>query len=147
MSEKKPTAEEWKKLYVAAAKVKEMSPWEWMMEDEVFGVQNPETDEIGFVSVMGAGGEHFAISVYPGAEALYDFLTLHNEGEEETEDSAVAERVLEIPQLQASFEDRNSLQKEDRDLIKKLNLKFRGANNWPLFRNYAPGMFPWFLTS
>src|SRR5262249_6619551 len=24
---------------------------------------------------------------------------------------------------------------------------FRGANSWPLFRNYAPGMFPWFLTS
>jgi len=79
MSENKPTAEEWKKLYAAAAKVKEMAPWEWMMEDEVFGVQNPETDEIGFVSVMGAGGKHFAISVYPGAEALYDFLTLHNE--------------------------------------------------------------------
>jgi hypothetical protein len=147
MSEKKPTAEEWKKLYAAAAKVKEMAPWEWMMEDEVFGVQNPETDEIGFVSVMGAGGEHFAIALYPGAGALYDFLTLHNEGEEGIDDGAVAERVLEIPQLQASFEDRDSLQKEDRDVIKKLNLKFRGANNWPLFRSYAPAMFPWFITS
>jgi hypothetical protein len=39
------------------------------------------------------------------------------------------------------------LEKEDRDIIKNLGLKFRGANNWPMFRNYAPGMFPWFLTS
>jgi hypothetical protein len=141
MSEKTPTVEEWGKLYAAAGRVKEMAPWEWMMEDEVFGVRNPERDEIGFVSVMGFGGEHFAVALYQGVVALYDFLTL---GEA---DSVEAERVLEIPQLQASFEDRGHLEKEDRETIKKLGLKFRGANSWPMFRNYAPGMFPWFLTS
>jgi hypothetical protein len=147
MSEKKPTAEEWKKLYAAARLVKEMAPWEWMMEDEVFGVRNPERDEIGFVSVMGAGGEHFAVALYQGADALYDFLALSEAGGDGLEDMIEAERILEIPQLQASFEDRGRLQKEDRDTIKKLDLKFRGANSWPMFRNYAPGMFPWFLTS
>src|SRR5262249_47799303 len=84
---------------------------------------------------------HFAVALYQGAVALYDFLAL---GEA---DSVEAERVLEIPQLQASFEGRGRLEKEDRDTIKNLGLKFRGANSWPLFRNYAPGMFPWFLTS
>src|SRR5215510_7837899 len=141
MSEKTPTAEEWGRIYAAARRVKEMAPWEWMMEDEVFGVRNPERDEVGFVSVMGAGGEHFAVALYQGAVALYDFLALSEA------DSVEAERVLEIPQLQASFEDRGHLQKEDRDIIKKLGLKFRGANSWPMFRNYAPGLFPWFLTS
>jgi len=121
--------------------VKEMAPWKWMMEDEVFGVRNPERDEVGFVSVMGAGGEHFAVALYQGAVALYDFRALREV------DSVETERVLEIPQLQASFEDRGRLEKEDRDTIKNLGLKFRGANNWPMFRNYAPGMFPWFLTS
>jgi len=121
--------------------VKEMAPWKWMMEDNVFGVRNPERDEVGFVSVMGSGGEHFAVALYEGAVALYDFLSL---GETE---SVETERVLEIPQLQASFEDRGRLEREDRDIIKNLGLKFRGANSWPMFRNYAPGMFPWFLTS
>ena len=124
-----------------------MAPWEWMMEDGVFGVRNPERDEIGFVSVMGAGGEYFAVALYQGAVALYDFLALSEAGRDGMGDSFGAERVLEIPQLQASFEDRGHLHKEDRDIIKKLGLKFRGANNWPMFRNYAPGMFPWFLTS
>ena len=59
-------------------------------------------------------------------------------------DRVVAGRVLEIPQLQASFEDRGHLQKEDRDVIKKLGLKFRGANSWPMFRNYAPECSPGF---
>ncbi|HEV2663276.1 MAG TPA: hypothetical protein VG324_00075 [Blastocatellia bacterium] len=147
MSEKEPTAEEWGKLYAAAGRVKEMAPWAWMMEDEVFGVRNPERDEVGFVSVMGAGGEHFAVALYQGAGALYDFLALSEAAGDGRPDGVGAERVLEIPQLQASFEDRGHLQKEDRDTIKKLGLKFRGANSWPLFRNYAPGMFPWFLTS
>ncbi|MGH9768050.1 MAG: DUF7309 domain-containing protein [Blastocatellia bacterium] len=147
MAEKNPTVEEWRKLYAAAGRVKEMAPWEWMMEDEVFGVQNPESDVTGFISVMGAGGEHFAIALYPDANALYDFLYLHEAGEEGLADEVGADRVLEIPQLQASFEDREQLRKEDRDVIKKLNLKFRGANNWPLFRSYAPGLFPWYLTS
>jgi hypothetical protein len=124
-----------------------MAPWEWMMEADVFGVRNPETDEIGFVSVMGAGGEHFAVALYQGAGALYSFLVLSEASRDRTADSVGTERVLEIPQLQASFEDRGRLQKEDRDIIKKLGLKFRGANSWPMFRNYAPGMFPWFLTS
>jgi len=141
MSEKIPTIEEWGRLYAAAGRVKEMAPWKWMMEDEVFGVRNPERDEVGFVSVMGAGGEHFAVALYQGAVALYDFRALREV------DSVETERVLEIPQLQASFEDRGRLEKEDRDTIKNLGLKFRGANNWPMFRNYAPGMFPWFLTS
>lgn len=146
MSENKPTFEEWRRLYATAARVKELAPWEWMMEDEVFGVQNPDDDQIGFVSVMGAAGEHYSVALYPGADALYGFLQLEEDAGEMRGEVA-PERVLEIPQLQASFEDREQLQKEDREIIKQLNLKFRGTNNWPQFRAYAPGMFPWFLNS
>jgi hypothetical protein len=147
VTEKTPTAKEWGRLYAAAGRVLMIAPWEWMLEDDVFGVRNPERNEIGFVSVMGAAEEHFGVALYQGAAALHDFLALREEKGAGRADGAVAERLLEIPQLQASFEDRGRLQKEDRDVIKKLDLKFRGAHNWPMFRNYAPGMFPWFLTS
>ena len=147
MSEKSPTSDEWGRLYAITGRVKDLAPWKWMTEDNVFGVRNPERDEVGFVSVMGAGGEHFAVALYQSAVALYDFLALREVGREGTAGGVVTERLLEIPQLQASFEDRGHLEKEDRDTIKNLGLKFRGANSWPMFRNYAPGMFPWFLTS
>ncbi len=48
--------------------------------------------------------------------------------------------------LMASFEDRKFLQKQDLQIIKRLGLKFRGRNSWPLFRSYRPGYYPWFLT-
>jgi len=47
----------------------------------------------------------------------------------------------------ASFEDREMLSGEDRKVIKELGLKFRGRNQWPLFRNHFPGFFPWFITA
>ena len=43
MPESTPTLSEWRKLYQAAIRLKEIAPWEWMTETDVFGVQNPET--------------------------------------------------------------------------------------------------------
>lgn len=45
----------------------------------------------------------------------------------------------------ASFDDRNSLKKQDLQVIKSLNLSFKGPNAWPLFRRYEPGYEPWFV--
>ena len=53
MVEELPTNEQWRRLYGTTALVKELSPWKWMTEIDVFGVQDPNTEEIGFVSVMG----------------------------------------------------------------------------------------------
>jgi hypothetical protein len=140
MVENSPTSEEWRKLYESVVRVKEISPWEWMTEAEIFGVQNPETDELGFVSVMGMLGEHYAVSLYLGSEGLYEFWQF-----EEMGDMIDPEGLLEIPQLQASFENREELDKRDREVIKELGLKFRGRHAWPMFRSYRPGFFPWFL--
>lgn len=149
---KQPTEKEWKRLYELAVKVKALAPWEWMYEDNIFGVQNPETQEIGFVSVMGIGGEHLGISVYLGAEGLFGFDGLHHEALEEMENDDenyedMAMKMFEIPQLQASFENRQQLEKADHDVLKKLGLKFRGSQNYPLFRSIVPGFLPYYITS
>lgn len=139
---KQPTIAEWKRLYETAAELKKLAPWEWMDETEIFGVENPDTKEIGFVSTMGMAGEHLSVGVYIGAEGLYGFWDFQEAGLE-----AEPFALFEIPQLQVSFEDRENLEKQDRDLIKKLGLKFRGSQNYPLFRSIRPGFMPWFITS
>jgi hypothetical protein len=142
-----PSLEAARSLYEAALKVKKLAPWGWMYEDEIFGVQSPDTGEIGFVSVMGAGGEHFAVGVYRGAGALYNFFELIESAEDDEDEMPDPTALLEIPQLQASFEDRDELEKQDREQIKKLGLKFRGANEWPMFRSIIPGYLPWFVSA
>jgi len=140
VAENLPTLEEWRRLYEAAMRVKELAPWEWMVEMDLCGVQNPETDELGFVSVMGQLGEHYAVAVYLGPQGLYRFWAFEDAGP-----SASDEQFFQMPHLQASFEDRQVLRDKDREVIKALGLKFRGRQAWPLFRSYRPGFFPWFL--
>ena len=135
-----PSLDDWKKLYDLMAQLKDLAPWDWMEEDDIFGIQMPETGDLGFVSVMGALGEHLAIAVYQGIKGLSGFWQMHAKGPKLT-----AEFVLQIPQLQASFEDRDLISKEDREVMKKLGLKYRGAQAWPQFRSYRPGCFPWLI--
>ncbi len=113
-----------------------------MYETEIFGVENPETGEVGFVSAMGMMGEHLSVGVYRGADGLYGFRDFQEAGLE-----AEPFALFEIPQLQVSFEDREQLEKQDRDLIKKFDLKFRGKQGYPLFRSIRPGFMPWVITS
>jgi hypothetical protein len=129
-----------KQLYDLAIQVKKLAPWRWMEETDVFGLANPDTGELGFASVMGNVGEYEAVAVYLGAAGLYDFIDF------QADESATPDRLIEMPHLQAAFSDREYLEKEDRDLIKQLGLKFRGPNAWPMFRSYRPGYLPWFVT-
>jgi Domain of unknown function (DUF6930) len=129
-----------KQLYDLAIRVKSLAPWRWMEETDVFGVANPQTNELGFVSIMGSVGEYEAVAVYLGAEGLYDFIDC------QADESATPQRLIEMHHLQVEFSDRKYLEKEDRDLIKQLALKFKGPSAWPMFRSYRPGYVPWFVT-
>ncbi len=137
-----PSLEEWRPLYEVMDRVKEAAPWEWMTETDVFGVLDPETGEPGFVSVMGQLGEHYALTLYLGAEGLYRFWEIQNAGP-----YLQPEMILNTPQIQASFENRNDVPAKDRDIIKQLGRKYRGQQAWPLFQNFTPGMVPWQLTA
>ena len=140
---KDPSLKEWKKMYEAAIRFKEIESWGWMSDSDVFGVQNPENGQIGYCCIMGELGEVLALAVYLGTSGLEGYLRI-SFGDILPGDID----LLTIQEcLMASFEDRNFLKKPDLYMIKKLGLKFRGRNNWPLFRRYRPGYFPWYLTA
>jgi len=68
-----------------------------MEETDLIGIENPETGEIGFISVMGSVEEYEAIAVYLGAEGFYGFIDFVED------DTATADRLVELPHLQAAF--------------------------------------------
>jgi hypothetical protein len=141
MRELKPSDKDWKALYDAALEFKNIESWKWMLDSDIFGIQNPVNDEIGYCCIMGYLGEHFALAVYLGTEGLEAYLKVQR-GEITTGN---IEALMIQKCLMASFEDREMLYDEDREIIKRLNLKFRGRKQWPLFRNYQPGYYPWYL--
>ena len=137
-----PTLDEWRELYVAADEFRRLEPWTWMSDADLFGVQDPGSREVGYCCVLGALEEVFALCVYRGPEGLAGYGKMQAwETGRDFEDLPFTQKCL-----MASFEDRERLHKEDRDIIKKLGLKFRGRDSWPLFRSHLPGYFPWFVT-
>jgi hypothetical protein len=142
MKESQPSISDWRNLYEASAQFKTTECWDWMLDSDMFGVQNPANGEIGYCCVMGRLGEHFALAVYLGTEGLGTYMKIRNREITAGDFDALTSQKC----LMASFEDREMLSKEDRDVIKKLNLKFRGRNQWPLFRSYQPGYYPWYVT-
>lgn len=143
MTDPEPTTEEWAALYQAAVAFRNIGAWEWMYDSDLFGVENPETGEIGYCCVMGNLGEHFALGVYLGSEGLDGYLKIAS-GMFDPPDIAVLHYQT---CLMASYEDRDYLERKDRDVIKSLGLRFRGRNAWPLFRSYQPDLLPWFVTA
>jgi hypothetical protein len=134
-----PSREQWEQLYTLADRIKALAPWNDLFEDELFGVRDPVTGEDYFISVMGQGGDHYAIGVYVGALALHQFWAVHDVDDEEM----AIQMLLTIRQLQLTFEDREMLENFDRAVIKQLGRKYRGRAAWPTFRSFKPGYLPW----
>lgn len=141
MKQDQPTLQEWRALYEAAVEFRKIEPWRWMEDSDIFGVQDPRSGEIGYCCVMGALGEVFAMAVYLGTKGLNGYRLI----QKGTVKPGNPDSLFIQNCLMASFEDREFIEKEDRAIMKALGLKFRGSNEWPLFRSYRPGYFPWFL--
>ena len=142
MKESQPSTSDWQSLYDTAVEFRNLKCWEWTLDSNLFGVQNPANGEIGYCCITGYLGEHFALVVYLGTEGLGIYLKAQSGMGMENPLEMLANQKC----LMASFEDRETLSKEDRALIKKLGLRFRGRNQWPQFRSYQPGYHPWYLT-
>ncbi len=134
-----PSLQDWQNLYRAATHFRQIHPWQWVNDTDLFGVKNPEDEEIGYCCVVGALGEFLGLIVYLGTEGLETYLKIQRSESPE-------EEVLGSGKcLVASFEDRKLLEKADHEVIRRLGLKFRGAKSWPLFRSYEPGYYPWYI--
>lgn len=141
MADQPVSLDVWQRLYATATKVRDMEPWLWVEETDIFGVKDPESDTVVFVSVMGLLGEYLAVALYPGAKALAHFWQMQAKAGSED----VAEMLFEIRQIHATFGKKSELDARDKKVIKELGLNFKGANAWPYFRSYQPGYYPWMV--
>lgn len=139
--DQKPTDEQLLELYQAASAFKKAEPWKGLSDSDLIGVENPEDKTIGYCSVMGRIGQHYALGVYLGEKGLAGFFELL----EKAAGTPYHQALHYQDCLMCSFEDREQLDKADRAQIKALGLSFRGRNAWPMFRRYEPGYLPWFI--
>ncbi len=139
-------------LYMMAGKIHREAPWDYLFEDEIFGVQVPGSDLVYFVSVMGSNGEFPALSFYKGYDGLEGFLNFsvrvesmsrqYQGSESMLRVSTMIGGIMSIPHMMLSFTDREELGQEELAAIKKSGAQFRGKGNWPQIEEIVPGYMP-----
>lgn len=133
--------EEFLSLYGAADMFRGLECWRWMTDNIIWGAQNQENGEIGWCCVLGNLGELFGFVVYRGSRGLTSWLKMQNSRSK----SAGNEAALNQDCLSLTYGNRKLLQPQDLKVVKELGLQYRGASQWPQFRDHLPGYFPWYL--
>ncbi|HHV65373.1 MAG TPA: hypothetical protein GXX46_09930 [Peptococcaceae bacterium] len=137
MKRNEATLEQWQELYEVTMRIRSLQPWEYLWDMDLVTLQIPEFEQPFFASVMGRNGECFAIAVMEGTDALLDFYRLAD-----AEDIPPGQLIRYQNNMTCYFGDREELSSPEREIIKKLGLKFRGRNQWIFFRSFAPGYAP-----
>ena len=73
---KEALLEQWKQLYEAATRIKELKPWEKLWDMDLIAVRSGAKEDTVFYSILGRGGDCYGIAVYEGYEGLNSFLML-----------------------------------------------------------------------
>ena len=123
----------WLELYKVAEKIQKLEPWKYLWDVDLLVYICKEMDEIFYCSVMGHGGMHKALAIYQG-EQVFGFLEMAK--------NQVPEHVLLNYDecITCNFMRREQTLPKNREIIKELDLSFRGT--WISFENFEKGYEP-----
>ncbi len=141
MKQNEAKLDEWKLLYQAFDKFKNLECWQWIYDSDLFGFENPDDKMIGYCCVLGKLGRFKGLAVYEGTEGLNSYLKICDD-----QNHDVFELIPKQKCLIASIEKSTQLEEDDFKIIDQLDLQFAN-DHYPLFRNHLPDYLPWYLTS
>lgn len=139
---KEASIEQWRKLYEAATKIKELKPWEKLWDMDLIGIRNGAEEDMVFFSILGHGGDCYGVVVYEGYEGLNTFLMLTMQ---EQLNLPVSYVMFSQKNLTCYWGNRDELSDKQRKIIKELGYKYRGKNQWLYFMSFEPGYYPYNL--
>lgn len=137
------TTEEWKRLYEAATRIRELEPWKILSDMDIVGIQvGKDPENTAFYSILGKAGECYGIVVYEGYDAFNSYLMLTMQ---EQMNLPMEYTMFYQNNLTCYWGNRDELSAKQREIIKELGYKYRGKNNWMYFLSYEPGYYPYNL--
>jgi len=128
-------------LYRAATSFMLERPWEFLADEELILVDDPESGERCYCCVMGAAGEWIGMYVYQGEESYRMFRKLAEGHKPDPygyyeKQKGVSLEIVEARELEAA----------DRVLLKAFNHSLKAGMLAPQFRAVRPGYLPWHVT-
>lgn len=136
------------RLYELAFEYKKRKLWKILWDLQLFGVKLSD-DRIGYISIMGAAGEHCALGLYVGEEGMESFRTLARANRYQLSPLEFQEHLLQQNCLQCAFEGKDELSEQEleetRAYARAHEIRISGKNAYPQFVKYQSNHYPWHL--
>jgi len=128
-------------LYAETTKFMEERPWEFLADEKLILVDDPESKERCCCCVMGAAGEWIGMHVYQGEESYRMYRKLASGQKPDPYSFYEKQKGVSLEIVRAS-----DLEAADRVLLKALDHPLKKGMLAPQFRAVRPGYLPWHVT-
>ncbi|MFA5257635.1 MAG: hypothetical protein WC360_05735, partial [Opitutales bacterium] len=135
-------SETWTLLYKQAEKLRKMQPWKKMYDSELFGVEDAESGQIVWFSVLGALRQMFSLAVYVGDPGLDYFLY---QSSRDWETNPQEQVVLKMNCMSVEFVPKSELSEFDIETQKAASFTPSARARIAQFRSTHKGYAPWYL--
>jgi hypothetical protein len=141
----------WQALYNAADQFQALKPWTWLLEGMIFAIKSPYSNNVGYCSIMGFAGEHFALAVYLNRNGLATFLEMQtasiNSSNEQLDFNYLRELAMfEQNCFMVAFETKKYITENDEATMQQLDRKYKPRTRRPQIRYHEPSYLPWYIT-
>ncbi len=119
-----------RRLVEQAVLIRELAPWEKVRENHPIGLRDPETGQLGIISILGRGAEMYAVHYFhpPYAVPFWQHATGSSE-----------ERPSSITITSCEFFTKDKADAADLARMGKYRKISRKRNGVPALRSYRPG--------
>jgi len=129
-----------KRLVKLANEVCKLEPWLEIHESELFGIADPDSKLVNWCSVIGGGGDVFAIQFHEPPEAIKFWNKAFCDEEPNMGPGLPDTRLLEC-----SLTPLEDVEEEDLAMASVLRKLPKKVKSIPCFRSFRPGFIPWFI--
>lgn len=118
-----------------------LQPWRLLADRDLILLEDPQSGDMCFCSVMGALGEVFSLHIYIGAESYRFYRKLSDGIPISAGEFFASQHALSIELISAS-----TATPPDRQLLKAVGYVLQKRVPIPQFRAFRPGYLPWYIT-
>ncbi len=139
----------WRALYELAAEAQEIAAWEWLYEDQMFGLRVPGSPNTWYVSIMGTNGEHLCYCFYKGEAGVHTILSLKEKlmSLDESNEALVAYIQLQFMRaqscIQVSFEEMDMVSDDQLVHLERLGIQYDEDELWTSISDWTPDLRAW----